>query len=189
MTDKPFTRPDDWVALYGDYLYRYALLRLKDPSSAEDAVQETFLAGVKGLARFDGRIDIKYWLRGILRNKIVDHIRKSVRVDVVEDAEARDLMDNFWFKNSGVATRRPAPWQFDPNRAFEKAEFWSAFRSCLDKLREPMRTAFTLKMLDEVSSEDVCKILKISPNNLWVMMHRARTQMKACLEKNWARSG
>ncbi|MFT7515468.1 MAG: DNA-directed RNA polymerase specialized sigma24 family protein, partial [Candidatus Omnitrophota bacterium] len=70
--------PDEWVDLYGDYLYRYALMRLKDSAAAQDVIQETFLAGFKGLEKFDGRVDIKYWLRGILRNKIVDYIRKAV---------------------------------------------------------------------------------------------------------------
>ncbi|MCE9614491.1 MAG: sigma-70 family RNA polymerase sigma factor [Lentisphaerae bacterium] len=187
MTDKPQPSPDDWVDLYGDYLYRYALLRLKNPATAEDAVQETFLAAVKGQDRFDGRTDIKFWLRGILRNKIVDHIRKAVREDVVEDTEAQGILDSFWFKHSGVAAIRPAPWQFDPYRAFEKTEFWEIFRSCLDQLREPLRTAFTLKMLEDQSSEEICKILGVSPNNLWVMMHRARSLLKTCLEKKWAK--
>ena len=182
----PIPPPEQWVDLYGDYLYRYALLRLRSPASAEDAVQETFLAAIKGLERFDGRIDIKYWLRGILRNKIVDHIRRSVREDVVEDTEAHKLIDSFWFKNSGVPTLRPAPWQFDPSRAFEKAEFWTAFRTCLAQMRDPFRAAFTLKMLEDVETEDVCKILGVSANHLWVIMHRARSQLKDCLEKKWA---
>ncbi len=179
--------PETWVDLYGDYLYRYALLRLKAPDTAQDVVQETFLAAMKGLDRFDGRTDIKYWLRGILRNKIVDHIRRAVREDVVEDTEAKEIMDGFWFKHSGVPTLRPAPWQFDPNRVFERAEFWTVFRGCLDLLREPLRTAFSLKMLEDLDSEEVCKILKVSPNNLWVMMHRARTQLKTCMEQKWAK--
>lgn len=178
--------PETWLDRYGDYLYRYALMRLKDPSSAQDAVQETFLAAMKGRDRFDGRIEIKYWLRGILRNKIVDHIRRSVREDVVEDTEAQEMIDSFWFKHSGVANLRPAPWQFDPHRAFERTEFWDVFRGCLDALREPLRTAFSLKMLEDLPTEEVCKILKVSPNNLWVIMHRARTQLKTCMEKNWA---
>ena len=68
---------DQWVERYGDYLYRYALMRLRDPGTAEDAVQETFLAGIKHLEKFDGRVDVKYWLRGILKNKTVDHIRRG----------------------------------------------------------------------------------------------------------------
>jgi RNA polymerase sigma-70 factor (ECF subfamily) len=188
MTDTAHPEPEAWVDLYGDYLYRYALLRLKSPATAEDAVQETFLAAMRGLDRFDGRTDLKYWLRGILRNKIVDHIRRSVREDVVEDTETVEMRDNSWFKYSGIPSPRPAPWQFDPQGAFEREDFWAAFRGCLDQLKEPLRTAFTLKMLDEMPSEEVCKLLRVSPNNLWVMMHRARGQLKACLERKWGRA-
>ena len=181
------TDPEMWVDRYGDYLYRYALMRLRNPATAQDVVQETFLAGVKGLDRFDGRVDIKYWLRGILHNKIVDHIRKAVREDVVEDVEAREMAETFWFKHSGIPTRNPRPWQFDPHGEYDKQEFWDILRSCLGKLKGPMQQAFTLKMLEGVASDEVCKLLKISPNNLWVMMHRARSQLKECLENNWAK--
>ncbi len=181
------TTPDAWVDEYGDYLYRYALMRLKDDASAQDAVQETFLAGIKGLDRFDGRVDVKYWLRGILRNKIVDHIRKSVREHPVDDREGMDILDSLSFKAFGIAERSPLPWQFDPHREYEKTEFWSTFKKCVARLKGNMREAFVLKMLDGMPTEEVCKVLDIEPNHLWVLNHRARKQLKACLEANWDR--
>ena len=177
-----------WVDEYGDYLYRYALMRLRDPSRAEDAVQETFLAAIKKKDDFDGRVDFKYWLRGVLRNKIVDHIRKAVREDIVEDTEAHEMIEGFWFKHSGLPVRDPAPWQFDPNAGSERKEFWDVLERCLAKLKGPMREAFVLKMLEEADSEEVCKILNISPNNLWVLTHRARAQLKLCLETHWQKA-
>ncbi len=184
---KPTTPPAKWVDEYGDYLYRYALMRLKDPVNADDAVQETFLAGIKGLDQFDGRVDVKYWLRGILRNKIVDYIRKSSRETPVEKEETLDVLDSFTYKAFGVAERSPKPWQFAPEREFEKAEFWKAFETCVNKLSDTMRKAFVMKMIDGMDSADVCKALDIQPNNLWVLNHRARGQLKTCLEKHWDR--
>lgn len=181
------TPPDRWVDEYGDYLYRYALLRLKDQATAQDAVQETFLAGIKGLDQFDGRVDVKYWLRGILRNKIVDHIRKSVREHPVNNSEGLDIMESFSFKMFGIADRPAKPWQFNPSRDFEKKEFWKAFEHCLSKLNDSMRQAFVLKMIDGISTEEICKVMNIQPNNLWVLNHRARIQLKSCLETNWDR--
>lgn len=181
------TPPEQWVDDYGDYLYRFALLRLKDPSTAQDAVQETFLAGIRGLDQFDGRVDVKYWLRGILRNKIVDHIRKSVREHPVDDTEGMELTDRLSFKAFGVVERSPKPWQFNPARDFEKNEFWKAFEQCLDKLSGSMRQAFVLKMIDGIPTEEICKVMNIQANNLWVLNHRARHQLKSCLEKNWDR--
>lgn len=187
MAKHHYPDPETWVDEYGEYLFRFAMLRLRDAASAEDAVQETFLAAVKGLERYDGRVAFKYWLRAILRNKVVDHVRKSVREDVVEDTETKDLLENFWFKHSGVPTRDPKPWDFEPRKAFEKEEFWEVFRDCLSKLKGPTQQAFALKMLEGQSTEEVCKILDISANNLWVMMHRARAQLKDCLEQKWGR--
>jgi RNA polymerase sigma-70 factor (ECF subfamily) len=176
----------EWVDKYGDYLYRYAMLRLQSQHAAEDAVQETFLAGIKNIEKFDGRVDVKYWLRGILRNKVVDYIRKASRERPVEDSEVKDMQDRFVFKAFGVATTRPAPWQFDPHRAYEKTEFWEVLHRCIAKLKGPTQQAFTLKMLEGLSTDEVCEAMKITPNYLWVMLHRARAQLKTCLEANWA---
>ena len=184
---KPPTPPSEWAEQYGDYLYRYALMRLKDPINAEDAVQETFLAGIKGLKQFDGRVDVKYWLRGILRNKIVDYIRKNTREHPVDNTEGRDIVESYSFQMFGIAERSPKPWQFAPEREFEKGEFWKAFESCLSKLSDTMRQAFVMKMVDGMDSDSVCKALNIQPNNLWVLNHRARAQLKVCLESNWDR--
>ncbi len=183
----PATAPEQWVDAYGDYLYRYALLRLKDPAAAQDAVQETFLAGIRALPQFDGRVDVKYWLRGILRNKIVDQIRKTVREHPVDEEEGTSLLDQLSFKAFGIADRPRKPWQFDPARDFEKKEFWKAFEHCLGKLSDSMRQAFVLKMIEGMPTEEICKVMNIHPNNLWVLNHRARQQLKTCLEKNWDR--
>ena len=177
--------PEEWVEQYGDYLYRFALLRLKDPASAEDAVQETFLAAIQGLDRFDGRMDIKFWLKGILRHKIVDHIRRTVREQPTEEVNDPELLDSMLFKLSDIPTMHPEPWRFDPHRAFESNEFWAIFQDCMAGLNGKLQQAFTLKMLEGLSTEEVCKVLDVEPNNLWVIMHRARGQLKSCLEKNW----
>jgi len=173
----------------GDYLFRYALHRLRDSAAAEDAVQETFLAGIKGLDRYDGTIEIRFWLRGILRHKIIDHLRKKAREMPVEDLDDYEKPDTFLMKHSGIPTRTPLPWKFDPRQAFEDHEFWQIMESCTAKLPERLRLAFVLKELEGLSSPETCKVLSISPNNLWVMIHRARKQLKTCLEKNWGKLG
>ena len=188
MTDADPIDPSQWLEEYGDYLYRYALMRLRDPAAAEDAVQETFLAGIKGLDRYDGRVQIKYWLRGILRNKTVDHIRKAVREQPVEDFEGLEIQDSVLFKMSGIPTTRPAPLGFDPHRDYEKTEFWDAFQRCMGGLKGSMQQAFSLKVLEGLSTKEVCKVLGITANHLWVLTHRAREQLKACLRDNWVQA-
>jgi RNA polymerase sigma-70 factor, ECF subfamily len=183
--DRVDADPGTWVDEYGDYLYRYALMRLRNPTAAEDVVQETFLAGIKSLERYDGRAPVKFWLRGILRFKVVDYIRKDVREDPVEDVEGLDIKDSLLFKVSGIPTMRPSALTFDPHRDYEKTEFWEALASCMQGLRGNTQQAFALKVLEGMPTEDVCKVLGIAPNHLWVLTHRARQMLKACLKKSW----
>lgn len=177
--------PEEWVDLYGDYLYRYALSRLRDQDAARDAVQETFLAAIKSLDRYDGRVEVKYWLRGIMRFKIVDRIRKTVREQPIVDVDVEHILDSTLFKASGVPSMRPDPWHFDAHQALDSEVFWEAFNQCLDGLKGPMRQAFVLKMLEDMETEEVCKVMNVSANNLWVLNHRARSQLKKCLETKW----
>ena len=182
----PVSPPETWVDLYGDYLYGYAMSRLRNPEAAADCVQDTFMAGIKALDRFDGSRDIKFWLRGIMRNKIVDQIRKAIKEKKVDiDSEDEALLESFWFKYAGVATTNPAPWQFDPRRAYDNTEFWEVFETCLDQVKEPARQAFILRMLEDQTTEEVCKVMEITPNYLWVLLHRAREQLKIALEAKW----
>ncbi|WP_269526174.1 sigma-70 family RNA polymerase sigma factor [Coraliomargarita parva] len=191
MPDKPQPKvdiapPETWVDRYGDYLYGYAMSRLRDPEAAADCVQDTFLAGIKALDRFDGSRDIKFWLRGIMRNKIVDRIRKAVREKHVDiEAEDEALMESFWFKYSGIATTNPDPWQFNPRKYYDNGEFWEVFRECIGQVKSPARQAFILRILEEQSTEEVCKVMDITPNYLWVLLHRAREQLKTLIESKW----
>lgn len=178
--------PETWVDRYGDYLYGYAMSRLRNPDAAADCVQDTFMAGIKALDRFDGSRDIKFWLRGIMRNKIVDQIRKSVKENKVNiDNEDENLLESFWFRFSGIATTNPEPWQFNPRKHYDNTEFWVVFETCIDEVKEPAREAFVLKVLEDKTTEEVCKLMDISPNYLWVLLHRAREQLKLTLESRW----
>ena len=182
----PVTPPDKWVDQYGDYLYGFAMSRLRNAELAQDCVQDTFLAGIKALDRFDGSRDIKFWLRGIMRNKIVDQIRKSVREHKVDiDSEDETLLESFWFKYSGIATTNPDPWQFNPRKYYDNTEFWVVFEDCIETVKNPAREAFILRVLEDQSTEEVCKVMDVTPNYLWVLLHRAREQLKFALEAKW----
>ncbi len=177
--------PEKWLGEHGDYLFQYAFVRLRNRAAAEDAVQETFLAGIKAYDRYDGKTPIRYWLRGILHHKVVDYIRKASREVAVEDTEDHEILDRFKYKAFGIPEQHPPPWKFDPKHAYEQKEFWDVFYGCMAKLKDAMGVAFTLRELEGLSTEEICKELNIKPNNLWVLLHRARTQLKACLEANW----
>jgi RNA polymerase sigma-70 factor (ECF subfamily) len=103
----------------------------------------------------------------------------------LHDEEGKDLTDSLLFRMAGIPTINPPRWQFNPRKVFEQKEFWDVFTGCLGRLNQRLHTAFVLKELEDLSTEEVCKELGITPNNLWVILHRAREQLKSCLEQNW----
>src|SRR5277367_5559751 len=105
-TPRDLSNPEQWVDLYGDYLFKYALARLRDPNKAEDAVQETFLAAIKGGKSFRGRSAEKYWLVGVLKNKIYDDFRRRSRETSFTDLEfySDEESDRFVTDGSGAGS-------------------------------------------------------------------------------------
>lgn len=185
MNIKESNLPETWLDEHGDYLFQFAFVRLRNRAAAEDAVQEAFLAGIKAFEKYDGKTPVRFWLRGILRHKVVDYIRKASREIAVDDTEGKEILESFKYKAFGIAEQHPPAWKFDPKHAYEQKEFWEVFYACMSKLKEKTGLAFTLRELEGLSTEEICKELDLKPNNLWVVLHRARTQLKSCLETNW----
>lgn len=185
MAGKNTTDPERWVDQYGDYLYRFAVSKLRDESTAQDVVQETFLAAFKGLDRFSGNSSEKTWLVGILKHKIVDYIRKASREKTYEDVSiAEDRVDDF-FDRKGRWKPGQAEWLINPRKAFEEKEFWDVFEDCLGHLQDRLRAVFVLREFDGLPAEEICEELDVTPTNLWVMLYRARARLKICLQENW----
>jgi RNA polymerase sigma-70 factor (ECF subfamily) len=183
--------PGRWLDDHGDYLFKYAVFRLRDDTAAEDAVQETFLAALKAYEKFEGRGSERTWLVGILKHKVVDHFRRAVRETPLgeESEEASDHREFFeradeW-KGHWNNDYAPTDWHATPAELMERSDFWKVFSHCLSPLPQRTANAFTLREVDGHTSEEICEILSISVNNLWVMLHRARLQLRDCLEMNW----
>jgi RNA polymerase sigma-70 factor (ECF subfamily) len=186
--------PESWVDQYGDFLYRFALSRIKDPSIAEDLVQETFLAALKARKNFQGRSSARTWLIAILKHKIVDHIRKQVReqtsdkVESIFNAAANDPADTS-FNDEGDWRIRPSNWAIDPMKLYEQKEFMDVLYHCLGGLPKRQAEAFMMREIDGFSTEEICKVLNISATNSWVILYRARMWLRQCLENNWLNTG
>ena len=182
--------PESWVDEHGDYLYSFALLRLRDRELAEEVVQETFLAALKARNNFAQLSSERTWLIGILKHKIIDHFRRSSRERPVADFETA-WNDDDSFMTSGEWVRHwnreyaPVEWKDDPTQVVEQQEFWEVFNRCLAQLPRRLAEVFTLREIDGLSSEEICKTLNISPNNLWVMLHRARALLRRSSETSW----
>ncbi len=185
MSEKERLDPNLWVDRHGDLLYRYALLRVRSAEAAAEVLQETFLEALKARHQFQARSSERTWLVGILKHKIVDHLRrKSQRSAATPDSTAHS--DKAYF-HRGRWIKSPSPLEDDPAADFERDEFWQAFGRCLQRLPAHLADAFLLRELEEVDSQEICKIMKITPTNLWARLHRARLALRACLEKYWLR--
>ncbi|MBW2412298.1 MAG: sigma-70 family RNA polymerase sigma factor [Deltaproteobacteria bacterium] len=177
--------PETWVAQHGDYLYRFALARIKDPSVAEDLVQETLLAALTARKNFERRSAVRTWLSAILKHKIVDYLRKNAREQTTENLESiGDSIDSL-FDNNGQWKIRPGKWYLNPMTIYEQQEFLDILYTCLAKLPERLAKVFMLREMEELSIEEICKALNVSATNTWVMLYRARMGLRRCLEINW----
>lgn len=181
--------PERWVELYGDYLFKYAIMRLRDAARAEDAVQETFLAALKGKS-FAGRSAEKSWLVGILKNKICDYYRKAGRetsftdLEFYSDEESDRFITDGPFKDGWIHELGPQEWA-GPGASLDSEVFWRTFHDCSNKLPKNVAAVFNLREVDGIESAEICAMLNISESNLWVMLHRARMALRRCLETNW----
>ena len=183
--------PDRWLDEHGDYLFKYAVFRLRDDNVAEDAVQETFLAALKAYGTFEGRGSERTWLVGILKHKIIDHFRKSSR-EVPMDPSDTDLSEfdplferEDEFKDHWSDTLSPRIWNRSPDQALQENEFFGVLQNCLMKLPERVASVFSLREMNGLESDEICEILSLSAGNFWVMMHRARMSLRRCIEINW----
>jgi RNA polymerase sigma-70 factor (ECF subfamily) len=180
-----------WLDQHGDYLFKYAVFRLRDDTAAEDAVQETFLAALKAYEKFEGRGSERTWLVGILKHKIIDHFRRVSREapigeETEEASEHREFFDRAdeW-KGHWRNDFAPSDWHATPEELIEQHDFWRVFSDCLSPLPKRTANAFTLREIDGFTSEEICEMLGITVNNLWVMLHRARLHLRNCLERSW----
>ena len=169
------------------YLLRVARLQLRDGDLAEDVVQETLLAAVAGRTGFSGRSSVRTWLTGILRHKIIDAIRHKQRrpsVAALSDATLdSDVLDEM-FTAEGAWKVAPADWG-NPENALAQSEFMEVLARCLDKLPPATARVFTMREILELDTDEICKELSITANNVWVILHRARVSLRECLEQNW----
>lgn len=177
-----------WVDEHADYLFRYALPRLRDHHATEEVLQETFLAALKSVDTFRGDSSPRTWLVGLLRRKIADHYRKRYREGQAESLDTTDPTIDAWFNEKGRWITWPKRCEMDPAALHQKADFWKAFERCLEALPQRLAEAFTLRVVDDRKPDEVCKVLSITATNLWVALHRARARLRACLEANWFHS-
>jgi RNA polymerase sigma-70 factor (TIGR02943 family) len=189
LTEAHAVNPHQWVALHADYLYSYTITRINDEEQARDLVQETFLAALERLDRFEGRSSERTWLTAILKNKIIDAYRKkssglAKRTDVLEaEEEQQDFFepaDGHW-----KVAHQPQAFGVENDDPVVSKEFAYILQKCMQKLPTLWLSVFTMKHMDDEQTDFICSELKVSPSNFWVIIHRAKLNLRACLQKNW----
>ncbi len=185
--DAPETleRAEDWLGEHGDALYRFARMRVGRRETAEDLVQETFLAAMSAREPFRGQSSVRTWLVSILRRKIVDHYRKVSAARARGDIDSPGGVDaSEWFTAEGAWRNAVASWK-TPSRIVEDREFWRVLDGCLARLPRALASAFVLRELEGMDANELQKSLALSAGNVRVRLFRARQLLRACLEKRW----
>ena len=169
------------------YLLRYAQLQLRNTAWAEDAVSETLLAALSKPQSFGNRSQVKTWLVGILKHKVIDLIRchtREVSQPDSSDQNESDEVDRIAFKADGHFAEPPAAWG-DPHQSLQQRQFFAVLDACLERLPSAMGRLFLMREWLELSFQEICKELALSPTNLYVQLHRARLRLQACLNIHW----
>jgi RNA polymerase sigma-70 factor (ECF subfamily) len=172
-------------------LVRFARLHVRDDSQIEDIVQETLLAAFAGLERFAGQAQLETWVVGILRNKLVDHLRRKGREEkLLLSATDEDGDEDFdrhvddLFIADGHWRDAPQDWG-DPHSTLQEKQFMAVLQTCLENLPERLARIFTLREVLEFDTDEICKEVGLTATNCFVQLYRARMRLRECLQLRW----
>jgi len=183
-SEKHKINPNKWIDAYSDYLFNYTITRVNDREIAQDIVQNTFYAGLKSMKNFKGEASERTWLISILKRKIIDHYRKinskKGKAEVRMNYTRKSDSDGDWLEE-----QVPDSMEINAEDTIINEELGLAILNCLEKLPEKQARIFKMKTIQGYETEVICNELDITPSNLWVIIHRARTTMATCLKKNW----
>ena len=186
--------PQQWLARFGDELYRFALGRVGETVAAEELVQDTFVSALDALTSFRGQASERTWLFVILKRKLIDHYRRQARSPFVPlDLHPEQLPEAEFFRPRDGHWRDdqlPGSWAVghDEGRGdtqLEQAELHQVLGACQRRLPAQQRAVFQLRFVEELPAEDICQQLHLTPANYWVLVHRAKLQLRRCLEQHW----
>ena len=165
-------------------LLRFARHQLRNEAWAEDAVSDTLLAALEKPQSFSGSSQLKTWLVGILKHKLIDQLRRHTReATLLSDDDSADI-DDLLFTANGHWREAPQPWG-DPEHTLREREFFTVMELCVQQLPGVQGRVFMMREWLELESAEICQELAITPTNLWVLLHRARLRLRSCLQQHW----
>lgn len=187
MTKKEITNSIAHLEEHADYLFSYAMLKLKDVALAEDMVQDTLLSAIAAQESFTANASIRTWLTTILKNRMIDHWRRQgreiVASDLIVDSDEGDELDDY-FDQAGSWLEMPNAYP-KPEEAMESKQFWKIFEQCLSRLKPQQAEVFLAREMHGMSNQEIRESFALSESNAWVLMYRARVALGKCLDLNW----
>jgi RNA polymerase sigma-70 factor (ECF subfamily) len=165
-------------------LLRFARTQLRNDTWAEDAVSESLVAALEKPQAFGGKSELKSWLVGILKHKLVDQLRRNTREATILVGDDGEDLDDEMFLADGHWREAPCDWG-DPDASLSRAQFFEVLQACCDHLPPVQARVFMMREWLELDADEVCRELSISTSNLWVIMHRARLRLRDCLQARW----
>lgn len=182
------TTIENQLAEHRTCLLRYARLQLRNAEWAEDAVSETLLAALAKPQSFGNRSQLKTWLVGILKHKVIDILRQRSREVwlAADEGDGSEELEALVLKADGHFMNEPSDWG-DPEQELNSRQFFAVLEACTDKLPPAMARVFLMRDWLELPSEEICKELQLTATNLHVQLHRARLRLRECPELNCPR--
>ena len=174
-----------WVKEYTRDMLSWARHKVTDPATAEDLVQDTFLAAAEQIDTFRNDSSPRTWLFSILNNKIAGYYRSSLKFTNISIG-AETSTDDF-FDEAGHWKRHiiPTDWENSDIHLLDDPIFIETFQGCLDRLPAVWYSCVRLKYLEQKEAEIICQETGLSPTNYWQIVHRAKLQLRRCLEQHW----
>ena len=180
---------ENWVGLYSDHLYSWALHKTSSKETAEDLVQETFLAAFHKIESFQGKSQPKTWLFSILNNKIIDYYRLSAKTTNINfslsESTANQRSENLFTETGCWKDQEINPIWEQEQELLDNPEFNNVMHDCLEELPKKWKIAITSKYLTDKKAEEICQELEITASNYWQIVHRGKLLIKKCLEVKW----
>ena len=166
-------------------LLRFARHQLRNDAWAEDAVSETLLAAQEKPLAYQGAAQLKTWLIGILKHKVIDQIRRHRReISTTTDADDDADLDDLLFRADGHWRETPADWG-QPAAALGQRQFFEVLEACVEHLPGQQGRIFLMREWLELDTDEICKETGVSATNLFVILHRARLRLRECLQARW----
>ena len=175
------------VDAYGPAMHRVALTFVRTRAVADEVVQEAWVGALRGLDRFEGRSTLKTWLLRIVANIARTHAVREARSVPLSSLEPEPALPTDRFqgpdeKHPGRWVSFPSPWSLEPDNALLTAETRKLIADTIAGLPDGQRIVISLRDVEGWDSEEVCSVLELSETNQRVLLHRARSKVRAALE-------